>query len=114
MECLKFDRVWSVCACVCVSTCVPLSFVCVHTPVLSQCYRIQLRGVVFPCSAGPDRDVDSAGKFIEGEFKSRNHNKDKIIYAHFTTATDTSNIQVVFKVVLETIIRENLEAAQLI
>ena len=97
----------------CLNAYVPLSFVCVHAPILSQCCRIQLPVAALPF-AGPDRDVDSAGKFIEGEFKARNHNKDKIIYAHFTTATDTSNIQVVFKVVLETIIRENLEAAQLI
>ncbi len=44
----------------------------------------------------------------------RNLNKGKIIFPHFTTATDTSNIRVVFKVVLDTIIRENLEAANLL
>ena len=44
----------------------------------------------------------------------RNLNKSKIIYPHFTTATDTSNIKVVFGVVLDTIIRENLEAANLL
>ena len=41
-------------------------------------------------------------------------NNGKIVYPHFTTATDTSNIKVVFKVVLDTIIRENLEAANLL
>ena len=64
--------------------------------------------------SGPDKDVDAAGKFIKQQFESRNMNRGKIIYVHFTTATDTGNIQVVFKVVLETIIRENLEAAQLL
>ena len=44
----------------------------------------------------------------------RNLNKSKIIYPHFTTATDTSNVKVVMKVVLDTIIRENLEAANLL
>ena len=73
-----------------------------------------LRSVVLPSCAGPDRDVHSARKFIEGEFKARNHNKNKVIYSHFTTAVDTSDVQVVFKVVFDTIIRENLEAAQLI
>ena len=63
---------------------------------------------------GDDRDVDSAAKFIQEQFQARNMNKDKLIYPHFTTATDTSNIQVVFKVVLETIIRENLQAANLL
>lgn len=65
------------------------------------------------CS-GPDRDFDAAGNFIKEEFMERNLNKGKIIFPHFTTATDTSNIRVVFKVVLDTIIRENLEAANLL
>jgi GTPase SAR1 family protein len=73
----------------------------------------QLR-LFFPQYTGPDKDVDAAGKFIKQQFESRNMNRGKIIYVHFTTATDTGNIQVVFKVVLETIIRENLEAAQLL
>lgn len=63
---------------------------------------------------GPDRDVDAASRFIQAEFMERNLNKSKIIYPHFTTATDTSNIKVVFGVVLDTIIRENLEAANLL
>ncbi|XP_065898368.1 guanine nucleotide-binding protein G(o) subunit alpha-like [Dysidea avara] len=68
----------------------------------------------FPKYIGDDRDADSAAKFIQEQFQARNMNKDKLIYPHFTTATDTSNIQVVFKVVLETIIRENLQAANLL
>lgn len=68
----------------------------------------------FPQYTGPDRDVDTAARFIQTEFMERNLNKSKIIYPHFTTATDTSNIKVVFKVVLDTIIRENLEAANLL
>lgn len=68
----------------------------------------------FPQYSGPDRDLDSAAKFIQKEFMERNLNKSKIIFPHFTTATDTSNITVVMKVVLDTIIRENLEAANLL
>ena len=68
----------------------------------------------FPQYTGPDRDVDSASRFIETEFMERNLYKNKIIYPHFTTATDTSNIKVVLKVVLDTIIRENLETANLL
>lgn len=67
-----------------------------------------------PPYTGPDRDVDAAARFIQNEFMERNLNKGKIIYPHFTTATDTSNIKVVMKVVLDTIIRENLEAANLL
>jgi len=38
--------------------------------------------------------VDAAAKFIQNEFMERNLNKSKMIYPHFTTATDTSNIKV--------------------
>lgn len=68
----------------------------------------------FPKYIGPDCNVEAAAKFIQDQFQARNMNKDKLIYPHFTTATDTNNIQVVFKVVLETIIRENLQAANLL
>ena len=68
----------------------------------------------FPQYTGPDREVDIAARFIQSEFLERNLTKTKIIYPHFTTATDTSNIKVVMKVVLDTIIRENLEAANLL
>lgn len=68
----------------------------------------------FPQYSGPERDVEAAAMFIQNMFLDRNLNKSKIVYPHFTTATDTSNIRVVFKVVLDTIIRENLEAANLL
>lgn len=44
--------------------------------------------------SGPDRDADAAGTFIKTEFLERNLNKSKIVFPHFTTATDTSNIKV--------------------
>lgn len=68
----------------------------------------------FPHYTGADREVEVAAEFIQKEFLERNLNKSKIIYPHFTTATDTSNIRIVMKVVLDTIIRENLEAANLL
>ena len=55
----------------------------------------------FPHYNGPDHDVSAAKEFIESQFLSHNPVKGKLIYPHFTTATDTSNIKVVFKVVLE-------------
>ncbi|XP_062508564.1 guanine nucleotide-binding protein G(o) subunit alpha-like isoform X2 [Corticium candelabrum] len=67
-----------------------------------------------PAYTGPDRDVDCAAQFIEDEFRSLNQNPNKVLYCHFTTATDTSNIHIVFNVVLDTIVKENLEAAQLL
>lgn len=61
-----------------------------------------------------DCDVDSAAHFMASAFVSLNTNPSKLIYHHFTTATDTSNIQVVFQVVMDTIIKENLEAVSLL
>uniref|UniRef100_A0A3Q0RGG7 Guanine nucleotide binding protein (G protein) alpha v1 n=1 Tax=Amphilophus citrinellus TaxID=61819 RepID=A0A3Q0RGG7_AMPCI len=67
-----------------------------------------------PQFKGADCDVDSAARFIAASFVSLNTTPSKLIYHHFTTATDTSNIQVVFQVVMETIIKENLEAVSLL
>ena len=64
--------------------------------------------------AGPDYDVDRGALFIQHKFALRNHNSAKVIYPHFTTATDTSNIQVVFQVVMDTVICENLHQVTLL
>ncbi|KAM4594593.1 guanine nucleotide binding protein (G protein) alpha v1 [Fundulus diaphanus] len=68
----------------------------------------------WPQFKGADCDVDSAARFIVETFVSLSKSPKKLIYHHFTTATDTSNIQVVFQVVMETIIKENLEAVSLL
>jgi len=69
--------------------------------------------IYMPMYTGPDHNVEAAGAFIQGEFTSRNHNRKKMVYPHFTTATDTSMVQVVLNVVLDTIIMENLERASI-
>lgn len=58
--------------------------------------------------------MDSAARFMASAFVSLNATPSKLIYHHFTTATNTSNIQVVFQVVMDTIIKENLEAVSLL
>ncbi|CAG5929042.1 unnamed protein product [Menidia menidia] len=63
---------------------------------------------------GADCDVDSAARFLAGAFVSLNKAPERLVYHHFTTATDTSNVQVVFQVVMDTIIKENLEAVSLL
>lgn len=57
---------------------------------------------------GPDRNIDEAALFIQKKFLMRNYNDRKVICPHFTTATDTANVQTVFQVVMETVIKENL------
>lgn len=70
--------------------------------------------IYMPEYSGPDHNVEAAGAYIQGEFTSRNHNRKKMVYPHFTTATDTSMVQVVLNVVLDTIIMENLERTSLL
>lgn len=52
--------------------------------------------------------------FIQHLFLYQLRNQGRMVYSHFTTATDTGNIQVVFQVVMDTIIRDNLTAAKLL
>lgn len=62
----------------------------------------------FPEYKGQDYDVDSAALFIQHRFAMQNSQTGKSVYAHYCTATDTSNVQVVFQVVMETVLRDNL------
>ena len=71
--------------------------------------------VFFSKYTSPDHNVSAAQKFIQDQFLDRNLQKhNKLIYSHFTTATDTNNIRTVFKVVLETIVRKVLEKEELL
>lgn len=62
---------------------------------------------------GSDRDVDAAARHITAMFSSCNDDPDKAVYHHFTTATDTANVQVVFHMVIDQIIKQNVAAVQL-
>ncbi|KAL3877273.1 hypothetical protein ACJMK2_035005 [Sinanodonta woodiana] len=68
----------------------------------------------FPDFPGPDKDTDAAARYIQQLFMMQSLIPGKVIYSHFTTATDTSNIQVVFQVVMDSILRENLKAASIL
>lgn len=63
----------------------------------------------FPDYAGPDGDAEPAKQYILNLFKSCHKNGSKTIYHHFTCATDTTNIQVVFDSVSDIIIERNLK-----
>jgi len=69
----------------------------------------------FPDYSFSDYDVDSAAFFIQNLFLwQAGEESSKVIYPHFTTATDTGNVQVVFEVCMQTIIRDNIKHAQLL
>ena len=61
----------------------------------------------FPQYNGLDHDVSAAKEFIKGQFLAHN-TKERMIYPHFTIATDTNNVRVVFQVVLDTIVQKVL------
>ncbi|XP_057673270.1 guanine nucleotide-binding protein G(o) subunit alpha-like [Corythoichthys intestinalis] len=62
---------------------------------------------------GPDTDVDAAAGHITAMFSARGGGH-RPVFHHFTTATDTANIRVVFQVAVQQIIKHNLAAAQLL
>ena len=66
-----------------------------------------------PQYIGPDHDVPAAQQFILDQFLHCNSHNNRLVYSHYTTATDTNNIRIVFKVVLETILQKALEREQL-
>lgn len=63
---------------------------------------------------GPQRDTQAAREFILKMFVELNPDKDKIIYSHFTCATDTENIRFVFAAVKDTILQHTLKEYNLV
>lgn len=64
--------------------------------------------------AGPQQDAQAAREFILRMFVDLNPDTDKIIYSHFTCATDTENIRFVFAAVKDTILQLNLKEYNLV
>ncbi|TNM92297.1 guanine nucleotide-binding protein subunit alpha-11-like [Takifugu flavidus] len=62
----------------------------------------------FPAYRGPRGDADSAKEFILQLYRAQHRQSHKPLYSHFTCATDTKNIKVVFKAVKDTLFREHL------
>ncbi|XP_006796800.1 guanine nucleotide-binding protein G(q) subunit alpha-like isoform X2 [Neolamprologus brichardi] len=68
----------------------------------------------FPEYDGPPQDVDAGKTFILDMFVSLNPDEKKIIYSHFTCATDTDNVRFVFCVVKDHILQGHLDAYNLV
>ncbi len=56
---------------------------------------------------------DPASSYVKEKYKERNKNDQKEVYVHLTCATDTQNIDFVFKAVTNTIIQANLRKSGL-
>ncbi|XP_024863630.1 guanine nucleotide-binding protein G(o) subunit alpha isoform X2 [Kryptolebias marmoratus] len=61
-----------------------------------------------------DGDVDAAAHHVTAMFLVCNSSINRPVYHHFTTATHTASIQVVFHMVIDQIVKENLAAVQLL
>ncbi|KAJ3639100.1 hypothetical protein Zmor_004260 [Zophobas morio] len=68
----------------------------------------------FPEYDGLQRDAIAAREFILRMFVDLNPDSEKIIYSHFTCATDTENIKFVFAAVKDTILQSNLREYNLV
>uniref|UniRef100_A0A3P8ZFV6 Guanine nucleotide-binding protein subunit alpha n=2 Tax=Esox lucius TaxID=8010 RepID=A0A3P8ZFV6_ESOLU len=68
----------------------------------------------FPEYDGPQRDPQAGKEFILKMFVDLNPDTDKIIYSHFTCATDTENIRFVFAAVKDFILQLNLQEYNLV
>lgn len=68
----------------------------------------------FPDFDGPQKDAQAGREFILKMFVDLNPDPDKIIYSHFTCATDTENIRFVFAAVKDTILQLNLKEYNLV
>jgi hypothetical protein len=65
--------------------------------------------------AGPDCDVDRAALFIQHKFALCNQNsQSRAVSTHFTTATDTANVQAVVQVVIDSVMRHNTRQVTLL
>ncbi|XP_056287931.1 guanine nucleotide-binding protein subunit alpha-14-like [Pseudoliparis swirei] len=67
----------------------------------------------FPAFTGPQRDVIAAQKFILQMYVERHSGHPKTLYKHYTCATDTKSIRVVFRAVKDTLFMDNLEGFNL-
>ncbi|XP_030598105.1 guanine nucleotide-binding protein G(q) subunit alpha-like isoform X1 [Archocentrus centrarchus] len=68
----------------------------------------------FPEYEGPPQDVQAGKQFILEMFVSLNPDEKKIIYSHFTCATDTDNVRFVFCAVKDHILQSHLNAYNLV
>lgn len=63
----------------------------------------------FLSHAGPQQNAEDAKKFILKMYMAQHTDRHKPLYSHYTCATDTENIRIVFKSVKDTLLQESLE-----
>lgn len=82
------------------------------TVLNSNCERVSKEAFLILTTfshTGPRQDAERAKKFILNMYVERHVGRHKALYTHYTCATDTENIRIVFKSVKDTLLQENLE-----
>ena len=67
----------------------------------------------FPLFKGDPRVIKEVQDFLLDMFDNVRRNRDRALFHHFTTATDTKNIEYVFSAVKDTILQNNLRQLML-
>jgi hypothetical protein len=68
----------------------------------------------FPDYEGDATSVEDALNFFQDLFRKKPRNKEKAVYFHPTCATDTSQVEVVFSAVKDTVLNNNLRTFGLV
>jgi len=84
------------------------------TDILAEKISYSHLAYYFPEYDGPENDAFEAQNFILDMFLDLNPDPEKMIYSHFTCATDTENIIFVFAAVKDTILHLNLKEYNLV
>uniref|UniRef100_A0A3Q2DYZ6 Guanine nucleotide-binding protein subunit alpha n=1 Tax=Cyprinodon variegatus TaxID=28743 RepID=A0A3Q2DYZ6_CYPVA len=84
------------------------------TDILKEKIMYSHLATYFPEFTGPQQDPKAAQEFILKMYQEQNPNKDKKLYSHFTCATDTENIRLIFVAVKDTILTANLKDFNLV
>ncbi|XP_062854706.1 guanine nucleotide-binding protein subunit alpha-14 [Trichomycterus rosablanca] len=84
------------------------------TDVLKEKITYSHLGNYFPEYTGPQGDPKPAQEFILKMYLDQNEDKEKTLYSHFTCATDTENIRLIFAAVKDTIVKGNLKDFNLV
>ncbi len=64
--------------------------------------------------AGSDRDVSCAAQYVTDQFVACATTSGKMVYSHFTNATDPSSVRDAFQLTMSTIVEHNLQTVSLL
>ncbi|KAF7200392.1 guanine nucleotide-binding protein subunit alpha-14 [Nothobranchius furzeri] len=84
------------------------------TDILKEKIMYSHLATYFPEFKGPQQDPVAAQDYILKMYQEQNPNRDRKLYSHFTCATDTENIRLIFVAVKDTILTANLKEFNLV